>query len=437
MSDANFVIVDPSLRDFRGHHYMLSDLASRSAERAGMRVTWLVADPTSQIPKRENVSITPWFSMSMYDAYKPTTPNRKERGLLARLASFLSDGESRRGGAPDPADVIKPELQRAFTRFRDDDRRTRFFAHTADGAIYRALGALADEIASNQDIIVHVCTPYDPVGVMPNRGPSKDIGPAIGRLAAARVIGRQVYFHAENPYLAAHLSALWKTPVGTLEIPFAASGRERAVAAIGELRDGLGIEKDAFVISSLGPARLEKGFDKLPDIIRAWRAKAQDASAPPVHFALHAAPQIIGRDPRIAKALETIRAENDGSITLIEGTLSEGEYAALLDASDAVILPYDAEMYGVRSSGALAEALGAGKVIIARRGSYPARRIEPGAGECAETPAEYAAAMLKIVSDAASYRDAAAHAAARYARENSLDDYVKKIMRAEEMRSWE
>lgn len=431
MRETNFVIIDPSLRDFRGHHYMLSDLASRSAERAGMRVTWLVADPTSEIPARENVAIAPWFSMSMYDAYKPAAQNMKQRSLFGRVASLLSRRERGASGAPDPADVIKPELQKAFAQFREDGRQTRFFVHTADGAIYRALATLTDEIADDKDLILHICTPYDPVGIMPNRGPDKDISPAIERLHSAGVIGRQIHLHAENPFLAAHLSALWGAPVSALEIPVEADESGVAAKSV-EFYSKLGIPAGVFVIASLGPARLEKGFDKLPAIIRAWRGRAQKSNATAVHFALHAAPQIIGRHPDIAKAIDDIRLENDGSVTLLEESLSEADYATLLDVADAVILPYDADMYRVRSSGAVAEALAKGKVIIASRDSYPARCIMTGAGESAATPEEYAAAIEKIVSGRASYIDAARRAAVRYGEKNAIDDYVKKIIRSED-----
>ena len=431
MTNENFVIIDPSLRDFRGHHYMLSDLASQSAERAGMHVAWLVADPASQIPPRDGVAITPWFSMSMYDAYKPPAQKASQRGLAAKFRSVFSGKRSESKSAPDPAEIIKPELQRAFEHYRGDGRKTRFFVHTADGAIYRALSALRDEIAADRDLTLHVCTPYDPVGVMPNRGPHKDIQPAIERLISAGVVGRQIHLHAENPFLAEHLSALWKTSVASLEIPVDAGARVPISGANTQLRRKFGIADDAFVISSLGPARLEKGFDKLPEIICAWRASARDASGGSVHFALHAAPQIIGRHPQIAQALDAIKSENDGSVTLLEDPLSDKDYAALLDISDAVILPYDAQLYRVRSSGAVAEAIATGKIIIASKGSYPARCITPGAGECADSPAEYVGAIAKIVSDSASYVNAAARAAARYENENSLEDYVQKIVRAE------
>ena len=431
MSKGLFVIIDPSLRDFRGHHYMLTDLASRSAEHAGMEVIWLVADPIETVPQRANVEIKPWFSMSMYDAYRQAPKKQLRPSLFDRVRMRFLGAPTAAKATHDPADSLESELRRAFGAFRSEDRHVRFFSHTADGAIYRAMGRLAAEIAELGNASIHLCTPYDPVGVMPNRGPERDIAPAIDQLLGAGVVGNQVFLHAENELLATHLASLWGVPVSPLEIPVDLQNDNAKPPVGAAFRKQRGLSEEAFVIASLGPARLEKGFDLLPDIIAAWRSRDAHEGRPEVKFVLHAAPQIIGRHPQIAKAIDRIKYENDGAVLLLEDTLSEEEYGAVLAGADALILPYDPQAYGVRSSGPVAEALANGKIMIARANAYPGRRIPPGAGEVAETPAQFADAIAMITAAPDAYRHAARQAAIRYREENAIDDYLPKILRAE------
>lgn len=429
---SRFCILDPSLKDFRGHHFMLTDIASRSAEAAGMTVVWLAASSATGSISRPGVTVVPWFSMSMYDAYK----SAKNPGLLTRLRRKADAmlGHGKKPAIPDPAPGLARELKRAIAKYAGEEAR--FFVHTADGAIYRAVAAVKKDIAKTPALKVHLCTPYDPAGIMPNKGPDGAVDDAIAQLKSAGLIGTQVFLHAENPFLAEHLSSLWGASVTPLEIPAAvdltddvAKNRDALVARISAV-------EGAFIVSSLGPARLEKGFDLFPAIIHETKARLSRGDVPglserSVHFALHAAPQIVGRDPKIQAALDVIEAESADMATLLKEPLSQEEYAALLHLCDAVLLPYDAQKYRVRGSGAVIEAIAAGKIIIAMKDSYPARAIGPGAGESVKTPEEFAVAICNIAAASAPYRTAASAAALEYASRNTVAGYVEKILAVE------
>jgi len=295
-----FFILDPSLADFRGHHFMLTDIASRSAEAAGMEVVWLASKDAESEIARANVTVKPWFGAGMYDAYKrqPAPP------LFKRVMRKLT------GAGPARVDrtaALAGDLARAMDEF--SGAGARFFVHTADGHFYRALAALAARIEQG-GAVFHICTPYDPAGIIPNKAPEGSIAAAIDRLKREGLIGRKIYLHAENPHLAEHLTALWAAPVGVLEIPFAETARARSAAAMA-LRKELGVNDDTLVAASLGPARLEKGFHLIPDIIRRCEEFIAGGDYPglapaSIHFALHAAPQIIGRDPVIKNAIDKI-----------------------------------------------------------------------------------------------------------------------------------
>ncbi|MEZ5894189.1 MAG: hypothetical protein R3C58_13730, partial [Parvularculaceae bacterium] len=64
-------IADPSLKDLRGHHYMLTRAATLSAQSAGFDVVWLCSAKYEGALDQAGASVAPVFGASMYDAYMP------------------------------------------------------------------------------------------------------------------------------------------------------------------------------------------------------------------------------------------------------------------------------------------------------------------------------------------------------------------------------
>lgn len=419
MTGAPFYIVDPSLKDFRGHHFMLTGLASQSARAAGLNPIWLVSAEAAPAAFPEGAEIRPWFSSGVYDAYKDAhqQPSLLRRALAKLGAMTLSPAPA------DPAEPLQKDLRRALSEL-GGDQGARFFIHTADGAVYRALAALADWMEEKNAGPLHICTPYDPVGVMPNKGGEGAVGQAIKKLKSNGLIGKRIFLYGENEFLAKHLAKLWDAPVRPLNIPIQVKSSDAARPAF---RQRFGLSDDMFVAASLGSARLEKGFDLFPAIIAAYKK----LNGPPVHFLLHAAPQIIGRHPDIDKTMAQLQSEHGDMATLLSEPLSRKDYEGLLAACDAVLLPYDPESYRVRGSGPAVEALAAGKIMIASKGSYPARLIAGGAGETAASPEDFAHALAKIARAPEAYRMSALAAGDQYSRDNEITDYVKKMLATE------
>ena len=56
--------------------------------------------------------------------------------------------------------------------------------------------------------------------------------------------------------------------------------------------------------------------------------------------------------------------------------MSSAEYAQKTNAVDVTLLPYDPDRFGLRGSGLYAEAVAAGRPVIAARGIYAATGIK-------------------------------------------------------------
>lgn len=431
-------VLDRSLSDLRGHHLRLTNLMTQSAQHAGAEVSWLAAKGVDPAHAPEGVTVEPWFGATMYDAFKdsfsePSPTERIQKSVMARLRQALGRPEPPQQQRDTTQDFVR-DLERAIETYCDGSP-VRFFIHTGDGDTFRALGALAYKIAEAPGLKLHLCTPYDPTGVIPHKNTTGSAERGVETARAAGLIGVKVFLHAENPILAEHLSSLFKVPVSTLEIPveeFSADIHARAAV----IRNQLGVDDDTTIVGSLGPARVEKGFHLIPEVLRSCKASIDRGDTPGlsrdrIHFALHAAPQIIGRDPKIQTALDEIARDHSDMATLFPKPLDTLDYDALLAASDIVLMPYDRELYRVRGSGVVVEAISAGKVIVASEGSYPARRIADGAGAVARAPDAFADAICAIAHNKTSYLTAAAAARDGYNKTTSVNGYFQNLLAAE------
>jgi glycosyltransferase involved in cell wall biosynthesis len=412
------VIVDQSLKDIRGHHFTLTRDITKSAIRAGFDVIWYCSTEFKPSPDLNTygAEIRPVFKICMYDRYK------KNSGAKAKGVS------------------LEDSLLQALTQgFKADNITSadRVLLHTADGATYLAISKLILDLPAKSRPVFHICTPYDPVGVMPNRDDPDDIFQSIARLKEKKLIGKKAFYYGENPFLAEHLSEIWDIPVNPLELP-ASEDRSQIskTSLIQYRRETLGIGPNVFLTVYLGSARLEKGFQHLPYVVSrafefAGKGTFKDVRPNTFHFAFQSSPQIIGYHPDVKKALERMDVMPAGQVTCLRHSLSDEEYSKLLHAADAVILPYEADKYRVRGSGIVSEALTAGKIILATKNSYPAKRMFKGAGASAESPQEFAKAILSIIKNKEGYARNAKKGSIQYHKDNALQSYWPKCLKVE------
>ncbi|NOX94580.1 MAG: hypothetical protein GXP04_05645 [Alphaproteobacteria bacterium] len=429
-------IVDPSLKDLRGHHYALMCAATLSAKSLGFEVYWLCSTQYSDARRIDGVTIDPTFNDTMYESYM-MPPQRG--GLVGKLRSFAAGLFLNKNSASpkriSPALSFRRDLQAALARHNADEQ-DRIFIHTADGVIFRAIAELLLAREGAQLPIFHVATPYNPTGVMPNKGSWIDISEGISALQGSDLIDSKIFLYGENTQLAEHLASHWSVCVRTLELPVQPREARKLERAQAYRREVLGLSDDVFLIVSLGAARLEKGFHHFPEIVRhtaelAGRDDYPDADLKKIKFVLHASPQIIGRHPEIVAAIEKLNAMPRAQVELILEPLSDTDYENLLHASDAIMMPYSKKDYGIRGSMIVSEAIAAAKSIIATAGTYPGYAAAEAHGCAAGTPQEFAESVLEISADREAFKESAERISAEFVARNTVEGYWKKCLDAE------
>jgi len=420
-----FVIADPSLKDTHGHHHALTMRITASARVSGLRPVWFCHRDAS-LDETAGAEALPVFSVSLYDAYRRGSPSARA-GLIDRVRRLWR----RMQPAQSPDNILSAQLSQAIKRTglgRDD----RILFHTADGMTFGAIDRLYSLADAEELPRIHVCTPYDPKGIMPNRLPDRPIDQIVNRWRARGLIGRKIFLHGENARLAAHLASLWGVSVHPLPLPALPPdpivGREGAAAWPVN-------HPDVLKVIVLGPARVEKGFHLLPDIVRhtldALGASPEAGARAPVCFAFHCAPQVIGYAPQVLKALERLKEFPPGIVHLIEGDLSESAYLAWAASSDLFLLPYGQREYALRSSGIVTEALSMNKIIVATADTYPASAIGRNAGLAAGTPAEFGRAIAEVSREIRRFREGARLSGERFRSEHPAEKYVSRCLDAE------
>jgi len=405
---------------------LLSSRITSSIRTAGLSPIW-ICHRDAQIEEANGADVIPSLSVSLYDAYSGTAPSRVEAFVKRlgrarrRLFGVTSDAHA---SAVKFADELSGAVKRLGLTSKD-----RLLLHTADGISYAALDAFMRSTPFDKLPNIHVCTPYDPAGVMPNRVPGHPINVLVKRWHAAGLLDEKLYLYGENSRLADHLSTLWEANVRALHLP-----------AI-DLPDADGPEAHPWPhtaklrIVHLGPARLEKGFHLLPAIVKRVQESLaltqEDLAAPPVSFTFQASPQIVGYAPAVTGAIEELRQFPSTFVRLIEDTMSEADYVSLLHSSNVALLPYGLSEYRYRSSGIVSEALSMDKVLVATKGTYPASVLQSGGGLAGSNPEELGDAIVEIMRNLPSYLEGAALQGQAYRTENHIDRYLQRCLDAE------
>lgn len=405
-------IVDPSLNDLRGHHYQLTLNADLAAKQNKIECHWLVNRSADPALLAQHPEAKPVFSGSMYDRYR-------------------SGGN----GAASLSDEMRDGILEAIEG-TDISERDRLFFHTCDGATYQAMADLAQLLDLDQMPSFHLCTPYDPWGVMPNREHPSQVTEAINMLGFMGLIGTKVFLYAENDLLAEHLTRHWRTPVQALNLPLPEFSDDDLAAAAAYREDTLGLKTGDVAVGVLGSARVEKGFHLLPDIVERSREFADRFGLEPrqVHFIIQATPQIVGREPVIQRAIDRLNDLADPSVHILEHSLSVEEYQNVLLGSDIILMPYDVSKYKVRGSGVVSEALAAGKLAVATTGSYPGWMASQFGGTTAETPREFAEAILELCSRPKEELDETQRRLAHFRETNRPLAYFRRFAERDEPR---
>ena len=325
------IILDPGLSGRVGHHYEFNRALIAHARSQGLTVA-LVGHKDCDAALAEELGVVRGFSLPPYltHAGPPefVAPWRWMR---------LSEG-------------IEQDLDRlSFPPLTPADR---ILLHTAHGGhingLYRWYARLAP---ARPGVCLQMMFPPA------FQTAPEDVEVATALLKRAlrpwtAVANASVRLASDNQELAAHLQDLLDHPVATLPMPIAL-----APGGSGQPPDG------PVQLAYVGEGRLEKGFPALVDTL--FRHAAQLRG---LRLALHT-----GRSGAGTQLGEALRALPH--VELIDRPLDQPAYHDLLRRSAAILLPYEAGAYAMRSSRIFAEALSLGKPVLVTPGTWMEREL--------------------------------------------------------------
>ena len=328
-----FIIVDPSLRDFVGHHHAYDSAVAGAAGQAGFRP--VVLGHHAAIPAvAEGLELMPCFRRDIWGRHPWARPFVRGgvAGLPGRLLDHLLCGRDfaadlRRGlgtVAPPPGSILLAHMVTA-----------------------KHLAGLADVLAARPTLHAIILLRYQPAlyaNPVGRRG--------LRRLEAMVARGATIRLASDSDRLAAQLGRLTSLPVETLPIPHTPP-EAPAPRPPGPLH-----------LASLGGARDEKGILEIIAAIRLLRA--EPAGLDGLRFTL----QANDAAPDVQVALDGFAADLPPEVTLLPDALDGPAYHAALHAADILLLPYWRSIYEARTSGVLLEALAAAKPVIATGDSW-------------------------------------------------------------------
>lgn len=342
------IIIDPSMKDYRGHHFELSKLIATEAVRHGFVVHILANTEYIGESFGPDTTIHKLFDFTIYDRY-------------------VGGRENGPGDTDASDEAFADTLQEALTTCKASEADI-ILSHTTDASMFRSMLAYFRQFGAKA-LPIHLATPFDE-HVMPGKSKHVTLGETLARLR--QVASGKVFLWAENTPLATHLSALWNMRVEPLILP--AKPGSRAVPKY----KGAGAP---FLLSYLGAAREEKGFTLLPDLVEGVLAHPDCEH---VRCFIQCSPQIIGYLPPIKAALARLEPLEGDRVSLCRKAMPSDEYAQVLDDSDGLLLLYDYEKYRVRGSAIAWDGVISGKILVTRTGTFPASILTHGGGLVAD-----------------------------------------------------
>lgn len=428
-------LVDPSVRDFRGHfRKQLAGFAAMlaPAERyAVVNRDWAGGDMIG------GARVVPWFRRSLLDLRRVSPKGMATRSREATKRGLRSLGVSSElanplaycakwlvwSGALLGAQVLRQpwrlgpgadvghqsiyrlELRRLVEEFRLNPR-DHVVIPTTDQQILLAILSIFASVSANELPRFHLrfsCDDSCNIGGYPSPMSFEEM---LRWLRTESLLQRRIFLYAETARLADWIEAIAGVRPALAPYP-----------VVTGVRPSRGSRSPAVRIGYAGEARYNKGFDRLAAILRRFEtlyleAKSKDHNVPAVSVVVHAAP---GSEKMVRVFEETARTLSF-DLELIDRTVSEDEYQQILDKVDVLVLPYIIDEYARKGSGITQEAVMNAIPFVCSADTALVDLLTEKNGESARTDGQFALALLKIVLKYDDYRGRAILAAAKHGR---------------------
>ena len=199
---------------------------------------------------------------------------------------------------------------------------------------------------------------------------------------------------------------------------------EFALAPIPHVRDAPADERTGgtFRVGCVGEARENKGFHLLPRLVR----RAAEAGVRGVEFHLHS----FAHDPNSAFLRRALAGLRHPTVRLYPDEMPATEYQRFLASLDLVVLPYTLDNYHAQTSGAFAEAMAAGKLVVVPKGSWMARQLAEFAGGAAFNPGDaedFARVTLDVIAERERLREGRAERVSRWREFHNPERFLQLV----------
>lgn len=333
MSAARFFVVDPSLRDFVGHHFEYDAATLAGAQAFGFESHCLAHRAATAAISAE-LKLKSVFSYDIWAAPPGVgDPTKRANDIFyAELARSLPPGSL------NPGDIVFGHMLTA----RQLGGWAKFAQRMKPGGAQLIL------------LLRYEAHRYDhPLAAE-----------AFEMLRRARADGVRVRLASDSARLADQLEALGGLPVEVLPIPHTGHAVPRAAKP----KAGRPLN-----VVSLGNARDEKGILEIFDAVRLLNREGRGEA---FRFVL----QVNDATPALQPAIDVFAAERHPNVELHGKALSSGAYYEILQDADLVALPYWRSIYEARTSGVLLEAKAAAKVVVCTDGTWMSDQIAATGG---------------------------------------------------------
>ena len=423
-----FLLIDPSIADFAGHHY---EYALRVLRAAADRAL----DPVLATHRNfRGTERLPWpvFATYRYGFFEPRFPRWLK--TAHRLVASMLGGAGRDELAFDPPSLprsVPPSLRLSVSAYLFR-RKSRAFA--VDSA--RLFNQVP--LCSGDHVFLPTMAEADLLGLLGLFRSNRDATYATWHLLFRRDLdarrdahdpaqvfrrfqsqlsGQRVYFYTDTDPLTAQYNRLGVAAFQTLPVPtwsaaihphfpssrsgLSSASHESPIGPhqpeaqvltlrfrphracltqrpLDDLSEAHGTPRSAFPTEDglrhvvyLGDARTEKGYHWLPRLV-----SEAAAAGLPVRFTFQSHYNVPGGEPAATAARKQLGSlPPNCRVKLLTEPLTSEAYRQLLLGADIVVIPYDAEAYSARSSGVFAEALSAGKPVIVPAGTWMAGEL--------------------------------------------------------------
>jgi len=357
---ARLVVADPGLVGMAGHHLGYSQAVAEAAIERDLPAL-ILANSSCAVPIPG--CAVPCLS-TFHTPDLPGGGSGRFRRIAYYGASLLPSTAARR-----VAQILRSgrRIVRRRSGFSDTLGRELAEALAAAGGGARDL-VLLHTVSATQLYSLPFGLPGDAIGILAvvlRRTPDEmeladgapvPIAQVLDRLASH--FGERLRLCTDTEPLSGMYRTLARQPVRTVPIPV-------VVPPIASPAPASGLPHVVFA----GGARVEKGYDLLPPLVTALRGRAR--------FTIHSGPVDRAADPLVQQAHRKLLALVDEDVVLLTTELEPPHYLALLASADLLLLPYDAQVYGPRSSGILAEARALGIPAVVPAGTWMAEAAGP------------------------------------------------------------